>query len=643
MTKPTILPYGAWKSPITADLIVKGTISLGQITLDGSDLYWLEGRPTEGGRMVIVRRAPGGAAADVLPAPYNARSRVHEYGGGSYTVARGQVYFVNFTDQRIYRVSGKDEPRPLTPEAAWRYADLQVDARRERLVCVGEDHTQSDQEAVNSLVSVPLDGGEPSLLESGRDFYASPRLSPDGTRLSWLSWDHPNMPWDGTDLWVAEFGPDGLLTSKTMIAGGIRESIFQPEWSPEGDLYFVSDRTGWWNLYRWNGRAIDPLMELEAEFGRPLWVFGMSNYGFLEGGRVACTYTRACSWHLGVLDVRKQSLEPLETPYSSITDLRASGEQMVLIAGSPSEPFSVLRVEPHSGDWQVLKRSSSLEIDPGYISQPRPIEFPTSGGETAHGLYYPPVNRDFAAPAGEKPPLIVFSHGGPTSTTDTSLKPGIQYWTSRGFSVLDVNYGGSTGYGRPYRERLAENWGVVDVDDCTNGAQYLVQQGLVDGNRLAIRGGSAGGFTTLSALTFRDVFKAGASHFGVSDLEALATDTHKFESRYLDKMVGSYPDRKDVYWARSPLHHLEKLTTPVIFFQGLDDRVVPPSQAERMVSALRDRGVPVAYLAFAGEGHGFRKAENIQRTLEAELYFYQRIFGIPVDPDIEPVEIANFS
>lgn len=641
MTKPITAPYGAWKSPITADLIVKGTISLSQMTLDGPDLYWLEGRPAEGGRSVIVRHTPGSEPIDIIPAPYNARSRVHEYGGGSYTVSGRQVYFVNFTDQRIYHTSETAAPRPFTPESAWRYADLRVDTRRNRLVCVREDHTESDQEAVNSLVGIPLDGSRQVLLEGGRDFYASPRLSPDGSRLAWLAWDHPNMPWDGTELWVATFDPDGFLTSKTMIAGGLRESILQPEWSVDGDLYFVSDRTDWWNLYRWNGKAIDPLLEMQAEFGHPQWVFDTSTYGFLDSGRMACAYTRACSWRVGILDVHKQTLDPLETPYTSINDLRTNGAQLALIAASTSEPFSVLRVEPRSGDCQVIKRSSSLVIDPGYISQPRSIEFPTTGGDTAHGLFYPPVNRDYAAPAGEKPPLLVFSHGGPTSTTDTSLKPGIQYWTSRGFGVLDVNYGGSTGYGRPYRERLTENWGVVDVDDCTNGALYLAHQGLVDEERLAIRGGSAGGFTTLAALTFKDVFKAGASHFGVCDLEALATDTHKFESRYLDKMVGPYPAQKELYAARSPLNHIEKLSAPVIFFQGLDDRVVPPNQAEMMVAALRAKGVPVAYIAYEGEGHGFRKAENIRRTLESELYFYQRIFGIPADPGLEPVEIAN--
>ncbi len=641
MVKPNTAPYGAWKSPITADLIVSGNISLGQMALDGPDLYWLEGRPTEGGRIVIVQRAPDGTTADIIPAPFNARSRVHEYGGGSYVAANGVVYFVNFSDQRIYRTAHGTHPQPITPEASWRYADLIVDSRRNRLICVREDHMLSDQEAANTIVSVPLDGTEQVILASGNDFYAAPRLSPDGTRLAWLTWNHPNMPWDGTELWVAVIAPDGELVDKKMVAGGLQESIFQPEWSPDGALYFISDRTGWWNLYRWNGQAVDPLMDMEAEFGQPQWVFGMSNYGFLDRGRVACTHTRDCTWHLGLLDVATQTLAPVELPYTSINDLRAAAGQLAIIAGSPSEPFSILRVDPHSGDFQVIKRSSSLEIDKGYISQPRSVEFSTTGGETAYGLYYPPTNRDYSAPAGARPPLIVIGHGGPTSATDTSLKLGIQFWTSRGFGVLDVNYGGSSGYGRPYRERLAQNWGVVDVDDCANGALYLASQGLVDGDCLAIRGGSAGGYTVLAALAFRDVFKAGASHFGIGNLETLATDTHKFKSRYLDKMVGPYPESQEIYRERSPLFHTEGLSAPVIFFQGLDDRVVPPNQAEMMVSALRTQGVPVAYIAYAGEGHGFRKAENIRRTLDAELYFYQRVFGIPVDPSLEPVEIAN--
>ncbi|MFN2196531.1 MAG: S9 family peptidase [Anaerolineales bacterium] len=641
MSTPITAPYGSWKSPITSDLIIAGTIGLGQMALDGDQVYWLEGRPTEGGRVVIVRRTSDGLQVDVLPPPYNARSRVHEYGGGAYTVHDDNIYFVNFSDQRIYQTDGSQAPAPLTPDIAWRYADLQVDAARERLICVREDHAQSDREAVNTLVAVPLDGSEQILLASGHDFYASPRLSPNGRRLAWLSWDHPNMPWDGTSLWVAEIDHDGRLREPQKIAGGATESIFQPEWSPAGSLYFISDRTGWWNLYHWSGAEVKPLLLMEAEFGFPQWVFGMSTYNFYAPDQIACAFTQHGTWNLALIDLNDSSMEALEIPYDTIDEVRAASGRLLINGASPTEPHSIVAVDPHSNRVSVLKRSANIELNPGYIAQPESIEFPTEAGQTAYGLFYPPRNRDYAAPSGEKPPLLVMSHGGPTSAADTALSLGLQYWTSRGFAVLDVNYGGSTGYGRPYRERLNGQWGVVDIDDCAHGAEYLVATGRVDGSRLAIRGGSAGGYTTLSALAFRDTFKAGASHFGVSDLEALATETHKFESRYLDKMVGPYPQAKDVYEQRSPIHHAQGLNAPVIFFQGLDDRVVPPNQAETLVAALRENGIPVAYIAYEGEGHGFRKGKNIKRTLDAELYFYQKVFGIPVDPDLEPIKIDN--
>jgi dipeptidyl aminopeptidase/acylaminoacyl peptidase len=641
MSTPITAPYGSWKSPITSDLIIAGTIGLGQMALDGDQVYWLEGRPTEGGRVVIVRRTSDGLQVDVLPPPYNARSRVHEYGGGAYTVHDDNIYFVNFSDQRIYQTDGSQAPAPLTPDIAWRYADLQVDAARERLICVREDHAQSDREAVNTLVAVPLDGSEQILLASGHDFYASPRLSPNGRRLAWLSWDHPNMPWDGTSLWVAEIDHDGRLREPQKIAGGATESIFQPDWSPAGSLYFISDRTGWWNLYHWSGAEVKPLLLMEAEFGFPQWVFGMSTYNFYAPDQIACAFTQHGTWNLALIDLNDSSMEALEIPYDTIDEVRAAPGRLLINGASPTEPHSIVAVDPHSNRVSVLKRSANIELNPGYIAQPESIEFPTEAGQTAYGLFYPPRNRDYAAPSGEKPPLLVMSHGGPTSAADTALSLGLQYWTSRGFAVLDVNYGGSTGYGRPYRERLNGQWGVVDIDDCAHGAEYLVATGRVDGSRLAIRGGSAGGYTTLSALAFRDTFKAGASHFGVSDLEALATETHKFESRYLDKMVGPYPQAKDVYEQRSPIHHAQGLNAPVIFFQGLDDRVVPPNQAETLVAALRENGIPVAYIAYEGEGHGFRKGKNIKRTLDAELYFYQKVFGIPVDPDLEPIKIDN--
>ncbi len=643
MTQPQVAPYGSWKSPITSDLIVAETVRLGQIVLDGEAVYWVEMRPSEGGRSVIVRRTPDGQVTDVTPPPFNAHTRVHEYGGGAFTVADGVVYFSNFADQRLYRQDPDRPPRPITPEGAWRYADGVVDRRRGRLICVREDHTLGDREAVNTIVSVKLDGDAEGgqVLVAGNDFYASPRLSPDGTRLAWLTWNHPNMPWDGTELWVGELRADGTLGEVRHVAGGERESIFQPEWSPDGTLYFVSDRTGWWNLYRWRDGQVEPLVEREAEFGLPQWVFGMSTYAFASEGRIVCAYAVRGTWTLAVVETATGRLEPIETPYTTITGVRAAAGRVLFRAGSPVEPISIVQMDLATGRREVLRRSSSLTVDPGYLSIPQLLDFPTEEGQRAYAFFYPPQNRDFVGPPDERPPLLVISHGGPTSATSTVFNPMIQYWTSRGIAVLDVNYRGSTGYGRAYREALYGRWGVADVDDCVNGARYLVERGEVDGERLIIRGGSAGGYTTLCALTFRDFFRAGASYYGISDLEALAQETHKFESRYLDRLVGPYPERRDLYRQRSPIHFADRLSCPIIFFQGAEDRVVPPEQAERMVEALRAKGLPVAYLLFEGEQHGFRRAEHIKRALDAELYFYSRVFSFDLADPVEPVEIEN--
>ncbi len=652
MTERKVAPHGSWKSPITSDLIVSETIGLWQIALDGKDVYWLEMRPAEGGRYVVVRRSPDGQTADVTPPSFNARTRVHEYGGGAFVVANSTVYFSNFTDQRIYRQDPGSEPRPITPEAALRYADGVIDRPRRRMICVREDHTDAGREAVNTLVSLDLDasnGGQ--VLVSGNNFYSSPRLSPDGSRLAWLTWNHPNMPWDGTELWVGEIREDGSLGRTERVAGGVHESIFQPEWSPDGTLYFVSDRTGWWNLYRWRDGRIEPLCEMEAEFGVPQWGFAMSTYAFESTHRIICTYTQHGTWHLASLDTATAELKVIETPYTLIGFLRAAPGSVVFLAGSPTEPTSVVQLDTSglspqgrslaARELKVLRRSSDLTIEPEYLSMPRAIEFPTEHGLTAHSFFYAPKNRDYVAPPGERPPLLVMSHGGPTSATSSTLNMMIQYWTSRGIAVLDVNYGGSTGYGRAYRQRLQGQWGAVDVDDCVNGARYLAQRGEVDSDHLAIRGGSAGGYTTLCVLTLRNVFKAGASYYGISDLEALATETHKFESRYLDRLIGPYPERRDLYRERSPINFIERLSCPVIFFQGLEDKIVLPNQAEMMVEALRAKGLPVAYVPFEGEQHGFRRAENIKRALDAELYFYAKIFAFELADPVEPVPIEN--
>jgi dipeptidyl aminopeptidase/acylaminoacyl peptidase len=633
----TIAPYGSWKSPITSDLIVAGSIRLGEICLEGDTVYWSEGRPTEGGRSVVVKRTSDGQVADLTPAPFNARTRVHEYGGGAFNVLHDTLYFSNFADQRLYRMASGSEAEPITPSSALRFADIVGDDKRSRLIGICEDHT-GDGEAVNKIVAI---ADEIQGLVSGNDFYASPRLSPDGSQLAWITWNHPNMPWDGTELWVAAVNDDGSLGAAQQVAGGLTESIFQPEWSPDGVLYFISDRTNWWNLYRWQDGAIVPLCPKAAEFGLPQWVFGMTTYGFESAQSLICTYVENGIQHLARLDTQTLELSEIPTPYSSISGLQVSSGFAAFLGGSVAKPGAIALLNLTTGSMEEIRRSSEIAIDPSYISTPQVLEFPTENGLTAYGFYYPPQNQDFTAPAQERPPLLVKSHGGPTAATSATFNPGIQYWTSRGIAVLDVNYGGSTGYGRAYRERLKGQWGIVDVDDCVNGAKYLAAQGLVDGDRLCIDGGSAGGYTTLAALAFRDVFKAGASYYGVSDLKALATDTHKFESRYLDGLIGAYPAEAELYRVRSPLYAIDQLSCPVIFFQGDEDKIVPPNQAEMMVEALKAKGLPVAYVLYEGEQHGFRKAENIKRTLDGELYFYAQVFGFELADRIEAVAIAN--
>ncbi len=641
MTNLQVVPYGSWKSPITSDLIVSATIGFGQIALDGGDIYWTEMRPTEGGRNVIVRRKPDGQITEVTPFPFSARTRVHEYGGSSFVVRQGIVYFTNFADQRIYYQAPDSAPKPLTPATDLRYADGVIDRRRDRLICVREDHTSAGREAINTLVSLDLKSGDAQVLVSGNDFYSSPRPSPDSSCLAWLTWNHPNMPWDGTELWIGELTTDGSLSRTERVAGGVDESIFQPEWSPDGVLCFVSDRTGWWNLYRWRDRHTEPLCEMEAEFGRPQWVFGLSTYAFESAKRIICTYGKQGTRHLASLDITARKLETIATPYTEIWDLQTAPGRVVLGVGSPTEPASIVQLDLATRQLEVLRRSSNIAIDSGYLSTPQAVEFPTEQGLTAHAFFYAPQNRDYIAPSDERSPLVVKSHGGPTAATSTTFNLGIQYWTSRGIAVLDVNYGGSTGYGRAYRQRLNGQWGVVDIDDCVNAVRYLIERGEVDDNRLTITGGSAGGYTTLCALTFRNIFKAGASYYGISDLEALARDTHKFESRYLDRLIGPYPQRRDLYQQRSPIHFSDRLSCPLILFQGLEDKIVPPNQAELMVEVLRAKGLPVAYVPFEGEQHGFRRAENIKRALDGELYFYSRIFGFELADLVEPVPIEN--
>jgi dipeptidyl aminopeptidase/acylaminoacyl peptidase len=638
---PTIASYGSWKSPVTTELIIAKTISLQEAQAYGKDVYWIESHPSEAGRYALMRHRPGGVTDEVTPPDFYARTTVHEYGGGIFTISDGVAYAVRFQDQHLYRIRPGASAELLTPSDGFRYADMVIDHRRNRLICVREDHT-GQNEAVNTVVAVSLRGDDNgSVLLKGNNFYANPRLNPDGSQLAWLTWNHPNMPWDGCELWLAQVRPDGSLDERRLVAGGASESIYQPEWSPDGRLHFVSDRSGWWNLYRLDPDGTKALHPMEAEFGQPMWTFSESNYCFAGEDRIICTYDRDGRSYLAELDTQTGKFTSIENSFTYIDGLRAGDGFVIFFAGSATQPIALVKYNLLSRSFEVVRRAFEVTVDESYFSIPESITFPTSGGKTAYGFYYPPCNPDYAPLEGEKPPLMVISHGGPTSMAITPLRYPIQYWTSRGFGVLDVNYGGSSGFGRDYRTRLNGNWGIVDVDDCCNGALHLVERGLADPQRLAIRGGSAGGYTTLACLAFKDVFKAGASHFGLSELEYFVKDTHKFESRYLESLVGPYPEKKELYYERSPINFAHNINCPLILFQGDEDKIVPPIQSEMMFETVRSREIPVAYLLFRGEQHGFRKAENIRRALEAELYFYSKVFHFDLADSIEPVEIEN--
>jgi dipeptidyl aminopeptidase/acylaminoacyl peptidase len=604
---------------------------------------------------VVVRSAPGSDPVDVTPAGFNVRTKVHEYGGGGFLVHRGSVFFSNFADQRLYRQDAGSAPVAITPETEGRhrYADGRVTPDGRFLICVRERHEGAGEpdEVVNEIVALPPDGSaEPVVLAGGHDFYSNPRISPDGSRLCYLTWDLPFLPWDGTELWTGELGPGGDLSNPRRVAGHLAgngaagESIFAPDWSPQGELHLVSDRTDWWNLYRVRDGREEPLAEMEAEFGWPQWVFGGRSFGFLEDGRIVCLYGRGGVQHAALLDPETGELMDLDLPHTAIHHpyLATEGSRVALIAGGPAIPAQVVMLDFDARSADVLRESARVPFGPSLVSIPRAIEFPTEGGLTAHAHYYPPVGLDLEAPEGELPPLIVRSHGGPTSEATAEFDMEVQYFTSRGFAMVDVNYGGSTGFGRAYRERLYGTWGVLDTMDCIDAARYLVSEGLADGDRLAITGGSAGGYVTLCALTFHDDFAVGASYFGLADLEPFAAGgTHKFESRYTDQLVGPYPEQADTYRARSPIHFVDMLSCPVILLQGDEDEIVPPAQAEIMVDAMEAKGLPYAYILFPGEQHGFRKAEHIARAAEAELSFYLQIFGVEPGDPIERVEIVN--
>ena len=613
-------PYGSWRSPISAASAVAGVVWLGEICVAEGDVYWLEGRPAEKGRGVVVRRR-GDSSEDLTPEPFNVRTRVHEYGGGAYWTAGETVFFSNDVDGRIYRIAPGLAPTPVTAEGRSRWADGCVSADGTRIYVVREDHA-AEGEPANSIVLIDSQG-EVETAAAGADFYADPRLSADERRLCWLQWRHPNMPWDGTELMVAELGVDGLPQNPALVAGGDAESIFQPQWGPDGRLYFASDRSGWWNLYRWDGRSVESLHALDEEFGQPQWVFRQSTYDFAGENRLICSYLKPDGWRLASLALDSLAFEEIPTRFTEISDVRATAEAAYFQGGSPSEASGIVRLDLATKHIEVLRSSGYAcdELRP-YLSSPLTLEIPRDDGTPIHAYYYPPRNPDFKAVVGTKPPMIVQVHGGPTARRSNTLDLRVQYWTSRGFGWLDVNYAGSCGYGRGYRRMLDRLWGEIDVSDCAQTAAHLAERGMVDAAKTIIRGGSAGGFTVLAALAFHDAFAAGSCHYGVSDLEALAKETHKFESHYLDGLVGRYPEEKSIYEQRSPIHSADRLTEPVIFLHGAEDKVVPANQAEMMFRALRERGVPTAFVLFAGEQHGFRKSETAQRALESELLFF---------------------
>ena len=627
-------PYGSWPSEITTDLMTAGTVGLTESRLHKGVVYWLELRPKEQGRTAIVCMDESDTRSELTTSAVSCRSSVHEYGGACYLPTDSGLFFVNQKDQQIYRIDQTGEVVKLTDAPDTRFADFCFNGTT--LVAVAEQHSKAPDSPENYLAAIDIDNGDVRALHQGQDFYSSATFSADGKRLSWITWMHPQMPWDGTNLWTAELATDGTLTNATVVAGGVDESIVQPEWSPDGQLYFVSDKSNWWNLYKLNGNDVEPVCPRQAEFGLPQWQFGMIRYGFIDRNTILTSFSENGTEKLASIDTRSGALAEIDREHSGYSSIRTEAGKYCYIAQSTTG-FPAVYVGDLS-DEKIVCISSEPSVDRKNYSVAQPISFPTSDNKTAYGYFYLPLHADYEGSKEELPPLLVMIHGGPTSATSDSLSLKIQYWTNRGFAVLDVNYRGSTGFGREYRDALKTQWGIADVHDCDFGVRHLVETGQVDGNRVAIRGGSAGGFTVLAALAQTDSFKAGVSLYGVSDLTALASDTHKFESRYLDSLIGPYPERKDLYLERSPIHSADSITSPVLFLQGLDDKVVPPSQAEMMIESLVKNKVPVAYLPFEGEAHGFRKAETIALAFCTELKFYGEIFGFEPSESLRPIE-----
>lgn len=662
----TTLPYGSWPSPLHASDLAGASVRLSEVEVQGSDTFWTEGRASEQGRTVLLRRGATGETSRVSPeqAPdggtFDVRSRAQEYGGGTFAVAADIAVASRKEDDRLYRFAlDGSGALPLTPADGGRYGDLAIDLERGLVYAVLEDHGEPGgfrTDPTTTLVAVPLDGSAAETrahvrtVFSGTDFVNAPRLSLDGHYLAFVTWDHPNMPWDGSTVRLGELTADGTLRSPALtVAGGEDVSAQEPVWTPAGDLVHVDDSSGWWNLYRTELSTPEGWLELrtrhlhpaQVEFSAPQWVFGPRTIAVLDEDHLVLSWVEEGRRRLGTMRLLNGELEAWVGDWEPAGAIAAAPDRVVFVGAHARRPGAVVELELEQGTTTVLASSTSLTLDEASVSEAEPVSWDAGDGVQAHGFYYPPALADTAGPDGELPPLLVMIHGGPTSATSPGFAPGLQYWTTRGFAVLDVNYGGSTGYGRAYRERLDGAWGLVDVADCATGASAMAATGRADGNRLAIRGGSAGGFTTLAALAFTDTFAAGTSRYGIGDLAALAAETHKFEARYLDRLVGPYPEAEAVYAERSPLEHVDQITAPVLLLQGSEDRVVPPSQSSGMAQALRDRGVPVAYVELEGEGHGFRGADAITLALETELGFYGQVLGFEVADSVPDVDLGS--
>jgi dipeptidyl aminopeptidase/acylaminoacyl peptidase len=617
--------YGFWPSPLSPEKLAAGSARLGspRFAPDGS-LYFVEQRSAEQGRGVLMRRTPAGQLEEALPAAFGVRSRVHEYGGLAYLPLTAAIVFVNQADQQLWIRRGDAEPRPLTAAPEWRFAEPLHDPRRRRVLAIGERHPPDKGAVENCLVSVALDGapGLPTVLARGRDFYAAPALSPDGSRLAFLAWDHPHLPWDAAEVQVGQLTAAGELALLEQVAGGPEASAFQPTWSPGGVLYFALERDGYWNLHRQQAGHVALVAAQDAELGAPLWQLGTQVFAFeSEHSVVGACFERGLS-KLVRFDLERGEVAELSDALTQVGELAWHAGELACLSGWAGGGSELITLDPSRPQALTpVRQAYAGWLTPAESAKPEAISFPTSDGDTAHGIFYAPVGGP--AGSGARPPLMVLVHGGPTACAPTVWRPDIQFWTSRGFAVLDVNYRGSSGFGRAYRDRLRGGWGVLDVDDCVFGARYLADGGRVAARELFIRGGSAGGYTVLQALANHMLFAGGSCHYGISDLEALVRDTHKFESHYDRFLIGPYPERRDLFIERSPIYAVDRIRTPVAFFQGLEDKVVPPNQTEHMAETLRARGVECEYHGYPGEQHGFRQASTIRAVLTAELAFFQ--------------------